>query len=181
MKQVLLVLGIILGLIVIAISTILGGLYFNGTLWISAGVGIILISFSLYKYLSSREAAELARGEQERLAKLMNDGVRVIVDLSKCEMKSSSYHMENKGLDYLNEMEAVDIIFDSGEKEQQTTIHTVLVYKHRLQSGKMFKFYGPTSKDKRTLEILCTMKKQTTLYFDRNDPEVYYFDLRFLD
>jgi hypothetical protein len=85
-------------------------------------------------------------------------------------------------LDYLDETQAIDIIFDSGENEEpQTTIHTVLVYKHRLESGKIFKFYGPTSKDKRTLEILCTMQKETTLYFDRNDPEVYHFDLKFLD
>lgn len=182
MKQVLLTLGIAVGVVVVLVSTILAELYFNMTIWLSVGVGITVISFFLYKYSLDREVRESARAEKERLKTLMRDGIRVVVDLSKCGMKSSSHHAEKKGVDYLNEMEAVDIIFDAGEnKEAQTTIHTVLVYKHRLESGKIFKFYGPTSKDKRTLEILCTMQKQTTLYFDRNDPEVYHFDLGFLD
>ena len=182
MKQILLTFGITLGLVVVLISTILAELFYNVTIWVSAGVGVIVISLLLYKYSRTREVSRLARTKRERLKTLIRDGVRVIVDLSKCEMKSSSHRTEKKGMDYLDEMGAVDVIFDSTEnEEQQTIIHTVLVYKHRLESGKIFKFYGPTSKDKRTLEILCTMQKQTTLYFDRNDPEVYYFDLRFLD
>lgn len=164
------------------ISTILAKFYFNDIIWFSVGIGIILISFLLNRYSSNRETRERARAQEERLARLITDGVKVVVDLSKCEMKSSSHHTEKKGLNYLDETEAIDIIFDSGENEKPETIsHTVLVYRHRLESGKIFQFYGPTSKDKRTLEILCTMQKHTTLYFDRDDPKMYYFDLKFLD
>jgi hypothetical protein len=164
------------------ISIILAEVFYTITIWLLVVSGVAVIFLLLYKYSSNHEVHGLATAERERLKALMRDGAKVVVDLSKCEMKSSSHHMEKSGLDYLDETQAIDIIFDSGENEQaQTTIHTVLVYKHRLESGRIIKFYGPTSKDKRTLEILCTMQKQTMIYFDRNDPEVYHFDLAFLD
>lgn len=57
------------------------------------------------------------------------------------------------------EFDALDLFFDSGENHEPPTItQTVLIYKHR-----------------------CAMEKQTALYYDRNHPGIYYFDLEFLD
>ena len=61
MKQVLVTLGVVFGLVVILISTILEELYFNFIVWIAAGVGIVLTSVSLYIYSFNRETRRLRR------------------------------------------------------------------------------------------------------------------------
>jgi prepilin signal peptidase PulO-like enzyme (type II secretory pathway) len=182
MKNFLIMMGIMVGVLVTLASAILLQIYANAIFGIIIGTGLVATSFWAYKYLSYRETMELAKLDEQRLKTLIDMGTRVTVDLSKCKMRSSSYHVEKKGLDYLNEMEAIEIIFDTEENAKpEAVIQTVLIYAHRLSSGKIIKFNGPTSKDKRTLEMLCAIQKHTTIYFDPNDPKVYYFDLAFLE
>jgi hypothetical protein len=182
MKDHLLVLGIITGFIVMLPATLAEPVLFNDMIWISSGVGIILASFGLYRFSSQRGKIETDRQEEKRLKKLIKHGVKVVVDLNKCEMRASSYHIEGKGYDYLDEMEGLFIILDSGKNEKQTTVtQTVLIYHHKMDNGKTITFYGPTEKDKRTLEIRCAMQGTTTIHFDKNDPGIYYFNLSFLE
>ncbi len=159
----------------------MGQLYLNIYAWLAIGVTVVIIGFWYFKNSSEREIKELKNEWDERIEKLIKEGNKITVDLSKCEIRSSSQQTEKKDLDYLDETEAIDIILNSGENLKQRTIaHSTLVYKHESDNGQIFKFYGSTNKDKSTLELLCAMQKTTTLYFYRNDPEVYYFDLKFL-
>jgi hypothetical protein len=176
------IIGIISGLIIFLVSAILGQVYFNTIFWICTGIAIIVGSLAFFKHTSGREMKEIEKEENKRLAQLMQNGRKITVDLSKCKIRTTSQNVERNEPDTWDEGQVIGIVLDSGGygKHEENGFST-LIYKHKLDSGEVVKFYGPTAKDKKTLEILCTMQKSTVIYFDRNDPEVYYFDLRFLD
>ena len=114
--------------------------------------------------------------------RLIATGVRLPVDLSRCKIVSSHNHIPEREIMIMNESVALEMILDSGDEVGPKDEHySVLVYEHLLESGKTIKFYGHTSRDKKTLEILCAIQKATFIYLDKNDPKSYYFDLRFLD
>jgi hypothetical protein len=113
---------------------------------------------------------------------LKNNGMKIIVDLTTCEIQTGTFKKEKEEISYLDELGGIDILLDAGKMpEPDQYEQSVLIYKHKTTSGKTVKFYGPTSKNKKTLEILCVMQKETTLYVDRNDYDHYYFDLEFLE
>jgi hypothetical protein len=164
------------------LSTIIGQAYINTAFWILVGLGTTIACIWLIRHSSDRETDKIKNEGNKRLRKLIKDGIKLTVDLSECEIISNGQQIEQRGLDYLDETEAIDIILNSGQNQKQAFItQSSLVYKHKSDTGQIIKFYGPTNKDKGTLQILCAIQKSTSIYLDKYDPEIYYFDLRFLD
>jgi len=174
---------ITLGLIVILISGILGQIYFNPIFWQVSGVSLILASLLLLRQKRSGNSKENPEGLWEKQVNyLRNNGEKIVIDLRKCKIRSGSFHRPKKELDYLDETSVVDILLSEPQHSKSENIeHSVLIYRHTLPTGKTIIFYGPTDKDKKTLLILCEMQKSTSIYVDKNNLAMYYFDLEFLD
>ena len=174
---------ITLGLIVILISGILGQIYFNPLFWQVSGVGLILVSLRFLRQRGSRNPKEKSEELWEKqVNNLRNNGEKIVIDLRECKIRSGSFQKSKKELNYLDETSVFDILLSEPQPdESQSLEHSVLIYKHTLPNGKKKNFYGPTEKDKKTLLILCEMQISTSIYMDKNDPSIYYFDLEFLE
>jgi hypothetical protein len=101
---------------------------------------------------------------------------KIIVDLEKCYLLSSESPVESFAPD-INEPWSSASDPEMYEHDPQKSIHhTIIVFE---KDGTKF-YSGPVDKDKTTLQYYLINKKQTTIYYDLNDPRNYFFDLSFL-
>ena len=134
---------------------------------------------------------------QKRIATLINDlkenGEKIQVDLTQCELKEHSYIEEKEKYGHKKELLTLGIESEiqgwnalgggSMRNVEQVQIkQTVIIfYNPNIRSGKTEKFISRViPKDKITLSFYLDKQKQTTLYVDKTNRERYYFDLGFL-
>ncbi len=116
---------------------------------------------------------------------LMENGEKIEVDLTKCEIKENAYS-EEVGNDYEVQMgmintQLLDSIYDNDRATKSIEIdQTRLVFSY-IHNGADEKFISPIiPKSAFDLNIKIYLHKTTSLYVDKNDRARYYFDLDFL-
>ncbi len=157
------------------------------------GIAMFFGGFLFLRYTPSRKELTIQKQISEMISDLKENGERILVDLSQCELKEHNYFEEKERyghktelltLDIEREIQAWNSISGSsmGNFEQVQVKQTVMVYlRANNQTGKTEKFISRIiPKDKVTLAFYLNQQKQTTLYVDRVDRNRYYFDLDFL-
>ena len=136
-------------------------------------------------------------GIQKQLASLINDlkenGEKIQVDLTQCELKEHNYIEEKEKYGHKNDLLTLNIereiqgsnTLGGGSMrnvEQVQVKQTVIIfYRQNIRNGQTEKFISRViPKDKVTLSFYLDTQKQTTLFVDKNNRERYYFDLDFL-
>jgi hypothetical protein len=101
---------------------------------------------------------------------------KMTIDLERCYLLSSEEPVEPFTPD-INRPYSSALDPEMYEHNtQKSTYHTIIVFEKDGQ-----KFYSdPVNKDKTTVEYYMITKKQTTIYYDLNNPGNYFFDLTFL-
>jgi hypothetical protein len=181
--RIILLLGLItVGLILLLISGVLGQIYLTPRFWQITGILVILFSLVLLRQKRSRNSNEKSKGLwEQQVDHLRKNGEKILIDLRKCKIRTSSFQRSENRVDYLDETSVIDILLrDTKVNRSDRITHSVLTYRHTLPNGKRITFYGPTEKDKNTLRILCEIQKTTFIYMDKIDPSLYYFDLEFI-
>ncbi len=114
---------------------------------------------------------------------LIENGKKINVDLTQCEIKENDYYDMKLVENYKG---AVDLPEDIETRDAQIAKRTevdqtVFIFKHE-HNGVEEKFYSPviprTGDD---LKIKLYLHKTTTLYVDKTDRSKYFFDLDFLN
>lgn len=145
-------------------------------------VGVLFIAISAIIYYMSESSFSQEKGNTKWKEKLKRNGIKIPVDLSKCQIKSNSWVEERER--YMNSRVAFwnEVGGDSEMNvEKVESIQSRIEYS--LMSNGIFQtFLSPTiAKDETTLRILLELKKETVIYVDRDNFNNYYFDLEFLD
>ena len=102
---------------------------------------------------------------------------KLIVDLAECYLISSSTAIEPYVPDI--SMPASSLL-DPGlydQNTQKSRFNTTIVFE---TNGNKYYSNG-INKDKITVEYYMMTKKKTTIYYDKNNPENYFFDLSFIE
>ncbi len=134
--------------------------------------------------------------EKERLELLVKElkryGEIIVVHFSNCDIKTNNYSEEKERYGGKDELTTLSIERDiqmmnviSGDSIKNTKVvevyQSVLVFKIQ-HNGKPETFVSRIiPKDRATLLFELDVKKETTLYIDKNDRSRYYFDLDFLN
>jgi hypothetical protein len=157
--------------------------------------GFIMFGIGLWLLRNTPSAGQ--QSNQKRLMEAVRDlkenGEKIQVDLTECELKEHSYVEErekNDGSDniMIQTIEAnmyswnAVTAFDKQKLEQVQVNQTVIIFlRPNSRTGQTDKFVSRViPKDKVTLGFYLDQQKQTTLYVDRSNPARYYFDLDFL-
>ncbi|MBZ4190435.1 hypothetical protein [Niabella beijingensis] len=188
--------GLLLGL---GILTATFFKYYNGTVIPYRSVfliaGMVMSVSGLLLFRSAPSAKEFR--EQQRLLKLLKDlkatGERIQVDLTACELKEHSFYEEKQRYGHENpllsfgfeqDIQAWNALGGQGIRnvKQVQTKQTVLLFERQNpMTGKTEKFISQiVPKDRVTLQFYLDQQKTTTLYVDRENRTLYYFDLDFL-
>lgn len=134
---------------------------------------------------------------QKQITAIINDlkenGDKIQVDLTQCELKEHNYIEEREKYGHKNELLTLDIEREIqgldalssgsiGNVEQVQIKQTVIIfYKLNIRNGQTEKFISRViPKDKITLSFYLDKQKQTMLYVDKTNRSRYYFDLDFL-
>lgn len=143
------------------------------------GAGILLLVFVLVMYLHKKEI-QSARSDYEVWKEdLIQNGLKIEINLSKIEIKSSNYREEIIDNGY-SKYKALDTLSETDNREYNTIKECILVYETQV-SEKKFKFFSPIiPKDEITLRFLLNNQKTTFIYQDKTDPGNYFFDIDFL-
>ena len=112
---------------------------------------------------------------------LKEDGEKILVDLSKCEIKENDYTMQADRLS-LGKTAVLDAMYDSSKNIKSIDINQcVLIYIHS-HNGVDEKFISPIiARTRDDLRIKLYLVKTTSIYVNKNDRSKYYFDLDFLN
>lgn len=144
---------------------------------------IAAIGFVLSTFIEKREEKIINNEFLNWKSDLINKGIKVEVDLDKCEIKFNSYR-EEVIKDYYSPSDkymALDALVGKDNREFQNVNQSILVYKTEVH-GNSRTFYSPIiAKDEISLTFLLGNKKKTLIYVDRLDKDNYYFDLEFLN
>jgi hypothetical protein len=130
---------------------------------------------------------------EETIYHLKVNGERIRVDLSQCEIKEHTYTEERQRYGHENELLTFDferqiqawnaVGGDGGRnvKQVQVTQSVVVFYRKNTLSGETEKFVSRViPKDKVTVAFYLDEQRETTLFVDKTNRELYYFDLDFL-
>ena len=187
----------IIGIILIVIGA-LSSLFlknYNGdiipfpTLLFFLGLIILLIGIWLQFSGKSKDERILKSKMQEEINRLKQTGRIVNVDFKDCEIESNNYYNEiSKTDNYIMpdrikyKIQAWDSIFDSGNAVENVEINqSRIVYKDKNSNTNETYVSGIISKDKITLSFYLDKFEKTKIYVDKDDKELYYFDLEFLN
>ena len=139
------------------------------------GGGVLLIRTPSRK--ESKEREEINKLSE----KLKANGEKIQVDFSKCDIKTNDFTKEQERYSSSRIQMWNAIGGDADKKIKQVEVHqSVIVFKHQ-NNGKTETFFsGLIPKERVTLMFKLGDKKKTTLYVDRYNRSIYYFDLDFL-
>lgn len=132
-----------------------------------------------YKDLKARKNFEAFKKE------LIENGEKIEVDLSKCEIKENNYFVEG-GNQYEFQIGGIDTQFMDSIYNNDRAIKSVEIDKTRLifshdYNGTDEKFISPIiTRSAFDLNIKIYLHKTTNLYVDKNNRKRYYFDMSFL-
>ncbi len=154
---------------------------YNLYFWIC---GLLLFSIGfLTNILLDRKGATTKNNEYEiRKENLIKNGLKIEVDLSKVEIKSSDYREQiiDNGYSELSTYKALDALTGKDNREYNDIKESILIYQVQVVEDN-FKFYSPViPKDAITLQFLLNNQKKTFIYQDKLDKNNYFFDIEFL-
>lgn len=152
------------------------------------GGGLLFLRFT-----PSTKELKIQKQVEALIAQLKESGEKILVDLSRCELKEHHYFEERERYGHKNELLTLDVEREIqalnsiggnslGNTEQVQVNQTVIIYATpNNRTGEMEKFISRViPKDKITLSCYLDTQKQTVLYVDKTNRECYYFDLDFL-
>jgi len=126
---------------------------------------------------------ELTNGQKlNRLyEELKINGERIIVDLTKCEIKTNNYTLEQTVGGSREQF--WNVVGGDSDKNvtQLKIIQSVLVYTNDNYGNPETFTSALINKDKISLSFLLEAQKHATIYVDRRNRSNYYFDVEFLD
>jgi hypothetical protein len=178
-------LGIVL--IIIGILTYLFFRNYTGnflpysTLWFFVGIILVIIGFRLFITSKSKHVQQLEKSFQEEIDRLKHYGEKINVDFKDCEIISSNYYKEvPKSSNY--RVQALDSIYDSSRSVENVEINQSRITYQDKNLSYDYIFISPLiNKDNITLSFTLDKYKKTTIYVDKKDKSLYYFDLEFLN
>ncbi len=122
-----------------------------------------------------------------RIENLIENGERIVVDLTQCEIKQHTYSEERNLYDDSGiggRMQAMNAMggFHMHNIENIQIVQSVFIFHYAKHStAEQEKFISPViSKDRVTLMIYLDKQRETMLYVDKSNRKEYYFDLQFL-
>jgi hypothetical protein len=141
-------------------------------------VFISIIAIPILIYLVSKVFEMVANRKAKEDAPKRSYDSKILVDLSKCELKSNvSTDLVEIG-NYQSRPNAFMLLTQnkSSDVKTQDKHCTFIEYNHELKKY----VGGPVYKDIISVQVRMFKKKHTYIYFDQADPLKYYFDLEFL-
>ncbi|MFK8055204.1 MAG: hypothetical protein AB8F78_03700 [Saprospiraceae bacterium] len=146
--------------------------------YLSQGLAILGISiFAASRSKIERKAEDLYRVEVKRL---IEHGIKIEVDLTQCEIVSSSYSEEIPRSSNLR-VQGLDALGGSSNLTKRIEVNqSRLIYKAEDSSETRIFISPIIDKDEATLSFLLDSQKVTNIYVDVDTPNLYYFDLNFL-
>ncbi|HXC06528.1 MAG TPA: hypothetical protein VNZ86_17350, partial [Bacteroidia bacterium] len=149
------------------------------------GFGLIVGGYAILRR-SSRPGKEKAQQEtRNKIAHLKSQGEQVTVLFDACVLKTNDYSEEVEkyaGSVFGSRIQYMNALYNEMDNVEVVDVYqTVLVF-NRVKNGNTYEYHSPViHKDPETLAFKLGLQKQTTLYIDRMDQSIYYFDLEFLD
>lgn len=107
---------------------------------------------------------------------------KITVSFSNCEVINNNY-FEEETISSDHTVQFYDGLNDDGQSNttRVEVNQSMIVFRH-VVNGKPFRFVSPMLPfDRVTLLWKLEMRKETTLYYDKENPRNFYFDLRFLE
>ncbi|MFT3702624.1 MAG: hypothetical protein QM802_09650 [Agriterribacter sp.] len=163
------------------------------SLFWSLGIAILAGGVLLLRLTPSPAASKTQKQLASIIADLKNNGEKISVDLTQCELKEQNYVKEKEkktsGYDTLlmfdDEWHTGDFsaLLPTNNVEQVQVVETVIIFSTmNNRTGETERFVSRTiPKDKITVAFYLEQQRQTTLYVDKTNRERYYFDLDFLN
>lgn len=157
------------------------------------GLSMLFGGLLLLRYAPAPKELSIRKQVKKLIADLKENGEKIQVDLSKCEIKEYNYVEERERYGHKNELLTLDI-----EREIQSwnaigggsvrnvgqvqVMQTVIIFINTSsRTGQTEEFISRViSKDKITLSFYLYKQQQTLLYVDKTNRQRYYFDLDFL-
>lgn len=127
-----------------------------------------VITMTMLVIILFRTSKKDAIQKVSRTINLLNNGIKIPIDLENVRIKSNSWN-EKKVI----ETTIYDIDFDEERTQTILEIETEM-------NGTTQIFHLPTEHDPKTLEMYFAMQKTTFLYIDPNNPRIFYLDLNFI-
>ncbi len=142
-----------------------------------------IIGWYILRYGLKFKQLKAIQKQEEFIADLKENGEKITVDLTQCEIKENDYSEmrlpDGRREADLSDFEASSYNESAGEKLTEID-QTVFIYTNR-HNGHEETFISPviprTGDD---LRIKLYLTKTTSLYVDKNDRTKYYFDMGFL-
>ena len=158
------------------------------------GFIIFLGGLLFLRYTPTTKETNLQKQMAETINDLKENGERIKVDLTQCEIKENNYTEEQEKYGYSNELLTFDFerqiqawnAIGGGSrrniKEVRVEQSTIVYYHQNNRTGQTEKFVSRIiPKNKITLSFYLDSQKQTILYVDNTNRNKYYFDLDFLN
>lgn len=163
-------------------------------LFYGLGVLSVLLGFLLLR----NSVVSAKKNQQKSISDAVNslklNSEKIIVDLSKCEIKEHHYKEEpeisedpntllHQTIEHHLPILGVASLISNSKTEKVNVVQTVLIYNHHNnRTGEIERFISRIiAKDEITISFYLDRQKQTTLYVDTQNRNRYYFDLDFLN
>ena len=149
-------------------------------LWLVASIILFALGLLLYIFSKPKALKELEKSYHSEFKRLVEHGEQITVDLKQCKIVSSNYTEElprssSERIQWLDSLSSNNTLTEQVEFNQTQVIYTL----DDLTGTRVF--ISPViEKDKATLSFLLDLQRETTIYVDVQNPEIYYFDLSFL-
>lgn len=132
------------------------------------------IGWFWFKSETDKAVEEIEEDELQTKRVLMENGHRIKVDLKKTILKSNSYVVQV----YVKDKRKTSYI-------QANSAKTADVYQSRIGveiGDSEIIYWSPIiDNDETTIRMKMALQEFTWLYIDKEDPEVFYFDISFLE
>lgn len=160
--------------------------------WIFSVLGgmMFLAGYLLLRYSTQPKNKAVAERVRQLIADLKRNGDQVHVDFDACRIQGHSYREANRqdaGDSLLMRLTVSDALttlldhLDNADGTHQVS-QSVIIYQHvNNRTGVAEKFVSPViAKDEVSLSFYLDQQRSTTLYVDKSNRSLYYFDLDFL-
>jgi hypothetical protein len=169
-------------------SVLLGAIIVYGTLRADGfngyilATGVLLIAVPITIFIIIERLTDRKRPDVKHLRNLKLTGIKILVDLTKCKVKSNSWTTEIEKYDnprilFLNEVSGHS---DKNIERIESNISRV-EYTCDFNGKRRTFLSSAIAKDNITLKILLEIQKETVIYIDRYNSRYYYFDLDFIN
>ncbi len=139
------------------------------------GVAIVSIVTALFKYKKANKA-------YKSLAYLKNTGHKIFINLEDCELKTREYYDKEPSDEMPSRVEIMDSLYNPNQSyEGVHKVVSVLIYRHTSPTGQKVEFRSELIEmPAERIRFAMEKNKKTTIYVDKNNRNLYYFDISFL-